>query len=246
MPSRKAIKALKPPKRAPPPLDNNIYLRNQWQPKSGNVVPAKIRLCVQYYVDPDAKRQEEIDFCIRNNIANRAINQMLVIKSKHTKFPENSEKVQFVELEERPTYWQILEILRKEDDAVNIIANTDIAFDETINHVRIVQNPDLLALNRWELKTPLQLASAIPPIAIDAYDVWIWQGRLQTHLTEKDFAFTLGVAGCDNRVNYLFHTSGYRLCNPCSYIKAFHVHNTNIRRYLDKPRIPGPYCYASP
>jgi len=244
------MKLKQPKKRAqpppPPPLDNNIYLRNQWQPKGGSPAPTRIRLCVQYYIDPDAKRQEEIDFCIRNNIANRAIDQMLVIKSKHTKFPENSDKVQFVELEERPTYWQIFKILAQYDDAVNIIANTDIAFDDSINHVRNLQCPDFLALNRWELKVPLQLSSAVPPVFLDAYDVWIWRGRFHTQLTEKDFSFTLGVPACDNRVNYLFHTSGYRLCNPCAFVKAYHVHNTNIRRYLDKPRIPGPYCFASP
>jgi hypothetical protein len=232
-----------PPRiRSPPPppsINPNVYLQNAWEQKTRE--PATVSLCIQYYIDKE--RQAELNFCMDAHIRNRYVDRLIVIKSNCVIWPTelNHSKITFVNMEERPTFQQMIAIL-DEYPGVHIIANTDICFDETIQHAAYLQGKDVLALNRWELKEPLEIFSAVAPTHRDAYDVWIWKDRLQL---VSDATFSTGIPGCDNRFCYLLHQAGYRLCNPWSTIKAYHVHNSGIRRYSQAHRIAGPYAFPA-
>lgn len=228
---------IEPLKYVPPP-NPNIYIQNKWITKTG--VPAKIRLCVQYYSDP--QRQEELDFCLSSNVNNPSIDEVVIIRGKDIKVPVQSAKIQHVIMENRPSFQDMIQILGTDPDVVHILSNSDICFDDTASKLRFLDT-DVLALNRWELKDAFQLASASSPQNFDAVDVWVWKGALRNL---PDIPFTTGVPGCDNRFCFLLHTAGYRLCNPCFDIKIYHIHNSGVRHYSQAQRIAGPYCFVYP
>jgi len=60
--------------------------------------------------------------------------------------------------------------------------------------------------------------------------------------------FTLGIAGCDNKIAHLLNKH-YTLKNPSLSIKTYHLHNTNIRNYINfshVERLPPPYFTIKP
>jgi Ca2+-binding EF-hand superfamily protein len=59
------------------------------------------------------------------------------------------------------------------------------------------------------------------------------------------------VHNCDNRLAYDIQAHGYNVINPCHTIKTYHLHNSNIRNYLNDKnepieRIPQPYLLVNP
>jgi len=59
------------------------------------------------------------------------------------------------------------------------------------------------------------------------------------------------VHNCDNRLAYDIQAHGYNVINSCHTIKTYHLHNSNIRNYLNDKnepieRIPQPYLLVNP
>ena len=237
---QKKIKTKSKPKKLKH-VDDNVYLQNAWFMKT--IQPAPIHLCIQYYLDADMQRQAELDFCVAQHLKNTYIEKLIVIKSQEILWPQKFEhqKVTLVLMEGRPSFQKMIEVLNSTPDAVHILANSDICFDNSLASVQYLDK-DVLALNRWELQIPFNLSSAIPPTHADAYDVWIWKGSLK--IIPETNTFTTGVFGCDNRFCFLLHQTGYRLCNPWPLVRVYHIHNSKIHRYSHAYRIPGPYAFV--
>jgi len=210
-----------------------------------------INLFTSYYKDKNSERQKEIDFCLDKNISNGFIDKIYIL-SETDDVPFTNNKLKIIP-HKRPTFKDFFNIINeftKEDD-INILTNTDIFLDETIKDVKnIINNNMLLSLLRWEYKeTP-----KVEIMRSDCQDTWIWLGKMK----ELDYSdFYLGKLGCDNRIAWEFKNKGFILRNPCSIIKTYHTHNTNIRNYKEtlvgqkehinnKDVVEKPYYYVNP
>lgn len=184
------------------------------------------------YFDAVPERQKELDFCRSKNIA----------------LANTSQNINYWEIEDRLTYNQMFEITRKFPEQLNVIANSDIYFDE--QDLKLAENVFqwakdknklCLALTRWDVLSDGRVEFMN---RMDSQDVWMFYGAVPV-IEGADF-FIGGVAGCDNKIAYLLELSGYRVCNPSIEIKTFHVHNSNVRNYIVngevQDRLPPPFC----
>ena len=123
---------------------------------------------------------------------------------------------------------------------VNVLCNSDIYFED----VSRFNEAECWALSRWENGTLYDRR--------DSQDVWVFKGR-----PDITADFTLGLAGCDNRLARILKDAGMNPINPSRTIKAHHLHNVPFRSYLADPsgkprggdkiyRVPGPYAFIEP
>jgi hypothetical protein len=177
-----------------------------------------IRLFYNYYEDKNKTRKKEVDFCLQKNLENPYINVIII------------------ETAEKPTYNMFFEKINDitKDDDINIICNSDIFFDDTINLINNMKQKEVYALSRWDWinENNIKLFNRQ-----DSQDTWIIKGKAENIVGN----FTLGKRGCDNRIAYEFKNAGYKISNPSLSIKTYHVHNSGIRNYTHHDSVPEPY-----
>lgn len=215
-----------------------------------------------YYVDRTPNRQYELEQCFIRNIICSEIDKIIVVMSKthqmhfvqmmlRNNLESHSKKIKVVLSDERPTYRDWFSITRKysDIDSISCISNSDIFF--TNEEIKKIKNFDYginncIALSRWDIIDINDLSKSIIYDRSDSQDAWIKRGSF---IDIPDAKFTLGIAGCDNRIAYLLEQSGYKLTNPCYSIKSYHLHNSNVRNYINRShieRLPPPYLSVNP
>jgi len=201
---------------------NNIQLENQTyfkQAVNGEYELKPLHLIVQVYDCGDVERQKELDACLRENK-----------KRRHF--------VDITEVTDRLTYAQLFKLCKP--DSINVIANSDIYFDETILYARFMNESNCYALSRWDLNED---NLAVLFNRKDSQDAWIFNGIPNVRGGE----FQLGQRGCDNRIAFDIKQSGYNVLNPSKTIHAIHIHLTGLRTYTAQtPAIPEPYHFIHP
>lgn len=120
---------------------------------------------------------------------------------------------------------------------INIIANSDIVFDGTIEHVVLLPENRAYALSRYEPDGKLFNRP-------DSQDVWIFHASVKTLLESLDV--NLGTPGVDNRLAFELINAGYMLSNPSKSVRTWHIHATNIREYSQYDVNPPPYAIVYP
>lgn len=166
----------------------------------------KVNLFVNVFENPH--RKEEFDFCRKKNEENKYIDEI-------------------IEINGRPNFNEIFEKMREGE--INIIANTDIYFDDTLKYVENIRLHECFALTRWEynggnITDFRKFNGGIKPD--HSQDVWIFRGKPEK-ITDTIY---LGIPGCDNRL--AFHLAKrYELVNPSRTIRAIHVHEERARNY---------------
>jgi hypothetical protein len=181
-----------------------------------------IRLLYNYYEDRNPVRKKEIDFCLRQNLLNPYLNVIIV------------------ESEAKPRYDDMFHKLNglTDPDDINIICNSDIFFDESIQLAeQFLRQRDVYALTRWDYVNAQNIKFFDRR---DSQDTWIWKGKME-HIVGN---FTLGKRGCDNRIAHEFKDAGYRVLNPSRSIKTYHVHTSNVRNYTQNDVVHGPYLHV--
>ncbi|MFA6201506.1 MAG: hypothetical protein WC679_13985 [Bacteroidales bacterium] len=184
-------------------------------------------LFVNIYQDKNATRQAELDFCLLQNLSNPLINTIVFNCQDRLSYSFFFDKIN--------------KISAKDD--INIIANADIYFDETIQLASSITEHQCFALSRWDI-----LVNGTPSFfhREDSQDVWIFKGKIKSNLFGN---FTLGFCGCDNRLAYEMKKAGYQVINPSLSIKAYHKHSSQIRNYIMRDKrfiVPGPYMKVDP
>ncbi len=199
----------------------------------------KIRLLINLYPMDAGPRLEEITFCLRSNMANRAISEIIVLDEG---FPnrdllENS-KVTVVRIDSRPGFSAYYDELSP--DALNLLANNDIRFDSTLKKLKwlALGRYDLLCLTRTEADGRLYKAGKG-----DTQDAWLFLGKAGPL---RACAFPMGIPGCENRLAFEFFAARYRVLNPSRLVRAHHEHRSQTRSYREAQRIPGPYLMTRP
>lgn len=204
--------------------ENNVVAKAQTYFKmavNGEYEFKPINLFVQYYKCGNEERQKELDACSRVNHQKKHFHKIF-------------------SLTERLTYKELFKLTQEYDDCINVIANSDIFFDETILYARFMGENDCYALSRWDY---LESGVAVLFDRKDSQDVWIFNGAAKII---KNCDFQLGVPGCDNRIAYEIKQAGYNVLNPSKTIHAIHLHNSQLRTYDNKDRISEPYHFIFP
>lgn len=219
----------------------------------------KCNLFINYYTDKSSARQAELDTCIEKNLLNKSINNVVMlctldeIGEIKRKFVKHMDKVVPVIMGKRPTYNDFFYLTRyfEGPENLNIIANTDIIIPpETVKRAPLyLKNMSTcLALSRWDVGQIMSYEfDSIHFNRDNSQDTWIFLGYIG-HTDGADFS--LGVAGCDNRIAYLLHERGYNVLNPSKSLKTYHFHNSGVRNYVEAGRpihvIPPPYKLLPP
>lgn len=184
----------------------------------------QINLFVQVYECGDEERQKELDTCLN-------INKSLNINGVPY--------FNVIELKDRLTFKQMFELTQEYPNHINIIANSDIYFDETILAVRWMQPKDCYALSRWDYFN----GTAKLFNRKDSQDVWVFNGSVSPTIGD----YYLGIPGCDNKIAWELKQLGFHVTNPSKSIHSIHLHNTQYRTYNQQTkRVPEPYHFIHP
>jgi len=207
----------------------------------------QIHLYTTYYKEDNNYRKNELLTCLKINISNTAISNIIVFNEGDSIAHLAPGKIEEVFIDKRPIYQDFINYINANSntDDIHIIANTDIYFDkniEVLKHINL--KVTCLALSRWDT------ADTIKPKLYnhnDSQDVWVFKGHIKPELKAN---FPLGVPRCDNKLLFELQEAGYSVLNPAFSIKAFHVHKK--RRALvytegdNTYNIKPPYGYLYP
>lgn len=211
---------------------------------SHNVTPAPIRnnvkhltthLFTTYYKAKTESRQRELLTCLMNNVNNPYIDRVVV--ASEIEIELYHEKLTVIR-SPRLTFRELVDIANEKAGEINIITNTDIFCDETINQVSAYNlSGKVLCLCRHDIigqgRTRLIEAEY-------SQDAWIWAGELNF----EGGNYLFGILGCDNVFAYELNKAGYQLHNPSRDIKTLHLHLVNERYYSEATRLPRPYLHV--
>jgi hypothetical protein len=202
-----------------------------------------MELLIEYYNSDNASRNKEYISCIEKNLSNKFINKIHVfIDDPNTELNIKSDKLNIIRVNKRNTYSDFFNYANFNLQGKKVIlANTDIFFDETLGELENFKFDNIvLALTRWDYNTITKKSDLY---YVDmSQDSWVFETPI--HVSGADFC--LGKPGCDNRISYLLHDSGYDVRNPSMQIKSHHVHDSKYRTYTTADTIAGWYMTLLP
>lgn len=187
---------------------------------------------VEYWDCNNEERNNEVINVINSNINSNLFSKIFVY-SKNKEPRINSEIIN----SDRITYQFIFD---NSEDGINILANSDILFNETIKLVKNISDTDFYALTRYECNNMVHKYDD-PYKGSDSQDVWIWKNKCKI----KNANFYLGLPGCDNKIAYYAKIHNYDVKNPALSIKTYHEHRSNVRDGSScdlSKRLPPPYA----
>lgn len=200
-----------------------------------------LTLFTSFYHEPNETRLRELLFCIEKNIHCRHIDHIYILnEGSNVSTFAKSEKITIRNIDKRPVYNDFFSWINEVSTAndINIIANTDIYFDNGIEIVKYINLQNrCLALTRWDIK-PDGTAKLFE--LFSSQDTWIFKGKIK----HVNGSFPLGIRACDSRIAYEIQKAGYKVKNPAYSIKTYHVHLSKFRTYEQTKKmrkIPPPY-----
>ncbi|MFY8161629.1 MAG: hypothetical protein ACOVNU_09895 [Candidatus Kapaibacteriota bacterium] len=211
-----------------------------------------INLFTQYYLDRNMIRHHELFYCLTKNTANNFKKVIVLVENDIVK--ELVEKYfpicKSINIGKRASFNDFFAIMGNDEYAndINIMSNSDIFFDDLdIIKGYLANSPKntCLALSRYDYHSETNI---VPFLRADSQDTWIFNGNPKIH-TELEYG--MGFGGCDNRLAHDIQSHGYNVINPSHTIKTYHLHNSNVRNYLNEKnepieRIPQPYLLVNP
>jgi hypothetical protein len=196
-----------------------------------------MNLYTSYFIHPDHNRQIEIDYVLQKNIDNNYIKRIYLL----VEYPVviKHDKVELIYIRSRPLYDTFFEVIKKNPESWNILANSDIYFDETLLNLEGYRTDRnyCFPLCRYEVEENVKFLNRN-----DSQDCWIFYGQPK----EINGDFCMGVCGCDNAIAYRLDRAGYLCLNISHSIKSYHVHRSNKRDYNVNIKVPQPYKILQP
>lgn len=209
-----------------------------------------INLLVNYYKTSNEIRQAELDFCFMNNILNQFINKIycFITEEDYQKLSNKNEKIIFVKINDRPTYYDYFKYTHDNlpENEIIVIANSDIYFDSSLRVLHSeLGNNDVFAITRWGADGNIIDGDNIKLYANAkcSQDVWIYRNSVK-NLESMDCKFGFGINGCDNKIAFEFHNNGYNVLNPCLDIIIYHYHTTRVQNSAGN--LKGKIAYVEP
>ena len=202
-----------------------------------------MELLIEYYKSANDLRNKEYLFCIEKNLKNEFIDKIHVfIDDPNINLDITSPKLNVVRVANRYTYGEFFRYANIHLSGKKVIlANTDIFFDETLKIVNDFNLGEVvLSLTRHDYNMG---SGKSEMYYVDmSQDAWIFNAPIIVN----DANFLLGKPGCDNKIAYLLHESGYDVRNPSQQIIAHHVHDSKYRTYTQADVIEGMYMTVLP
>jgi len=153
---------------------------------------------------------------------------------------------------ERPTYQDFFDHTQSQRDSINILANADIYFNQTLAYLQFLKPNQCYAMTRWEdykgdvVEFEVRHSYNKEAKAMHSQDVWIFNGAVNRMVQGEVW---LGVPGCDNKIAYLI-AQHYQIFNPCLTIQGIHKHEKSTRSYNIPENAPdkyrAPYKWVEP
>lgn len=169
---------------------------------------AAVNLFVNTYSDEDPERFDELREVFQRNKDSKLFKRI-------------------VDLQGRPTFRDFFRDMRRYPDDVNVLANADIFFTDTLNEAATrIRRLECYALTRWELKKDGSIEHYGHS---DSQDAWIFLGA-PNDMEETEFH--QGVPDCDGRLAYVLKKNGWDVTNPSLSVQAVHLHLSMVRNYL--------------
>lgn len=207
----------------------------------------KYNLFITYWSSPDIIRNKEVLDTIEKNIQLNVFDTITIFTESESKRDiKNIKDVEMV-VDSRRTYQDIFNysnLFFNDDENINILANSDIEFNDTIKLLNNIDKNDFIALTRYNRETNDLEMSHLNDVS-DTQDVWIWKGPIIL----TDCNFYLGVPGCDNKIAFKAFNAGYDVRNPSKTVVTYHNHLSNSRpgtSTVSCMRVERPYCYLKP
>jgi hypothetical protein len=206
-------------------------------------------LFTTYYQPNSEERKAEYDFCIeKNKVA--SIDRIYLFVEEQDVEAASKFGVEVVVTSKRPTFKDFFDYIRTEEfqHSINIIANTDIFFlnmQQIDNNLhRLQKGKTCFALTRYDYHQHRPSHLYETP---DSQDTWVFNGHEGLELVQN-INFSMGVAGCDNRLAYELKSAGLDVLNPSKTIYTFHLHDVPIRTFVENviQRVPPPYLLLHP
>jgi hypothetical protein len=198
-------------------------------------------LFVNHWTHANAARRAEIDECLQRNLKNPHIDRVVLAAQSAPEHRRqvSSGKVVWVDLPadvDRPAYGHFFQLVNHFTTTpydLNIIANSDVFFDETLALLKPLDLEGVcVALSRWEMDG----GRVTEPAGDNSQDCWIFKGRVRP-LGRVDWQ--LGKYSCDWRIAWELVHGDYHIINPTRDVKHYHLHASGVRNNF--PAVPGPY-----
>jgi hypothetical protein len=227
-----------------------LFIENSPATVVGEATSDPITVFTQFYIPSDSVRYQEIQHCLAQNAKNPVIGSIVLLNERLYTAAELgvfSEKIVQVVLGKRLRFSDFFEHMK---EGYNVLTNADIFFDSTLSNVRrsdIHSAKKMYALLRYEFRgtaleeCPLFMFNGRP--RNDSADTFIVHSAHK--VPSNVFKFHLGAPGCDNKLCYLFSMLGYTVYNDPEFIKTYHYHTEEGRKYTLEV-VPPPRMYISP
>jgi hypothetical protein len=218
-----------------------------------NLINNKINLFCQFFINKNIERHNEILYVLKRNVENPLIDKIYLLNEKIYTDEEldiKSNKIVQVNINRRLKFKDVFLFINNYNiTGYNILANSDIFFDDTIQKLQysdLHSKRKMCALSRYEFDIN-DANNSKPFIDGGSQDVWIIHSNNKLLSSEiEQFDFNFGKPGCDSHLAYLFYSFEYTVINDLLAIKSYHYHSSNFRTYNNKDKINGKYLYVIP
>jgi hypothetical protein len=218
----------------------------------------KANVFLNYYIDKNPSRQRELVRALQCNLSNEEVDRFVIygksedLQNFRSAINTDMYKATFMffKQEERLSFATIFRMTKAYPNDINILTNSDIIItEETIKAIKNrthVKDKTVLALSRWDINNQLDFESAKLFDRADSQDTWVSYGSFPEI---PEATFTMGVAGCDNKIAHLLNRNR-DVVNAARSIKTYHLHNTEVRNYTGNGkhmvRLSPPYLQIHP
>lgn len=205
-------------------------------------------LFINYWSSSDTNRNKEVLDTIESNLKTNIFDKITIFTENDSvrdlnKFKNKCEVI----VESRRTYQNIFDYCNmffSSMDDINVLANSDIEFDETIKLLDHITENDFIALTRYNRPDNKLQESHLKDMS-DSQDVWCWKSKIRL----IGCNYYLGIPGCDNKIAFNAFDQGYDVRNPSLTVTTYHNHITDSRPGTSKEsnmRLERPYCFLKP
>lgn len=198
-------------------------------------------LYTPYYEDSSKDRQQELLYCLSQNIKNPSIKKIeLFIDSEVEPHPYiKHDKIHVNLIGRRCKFGDLVNHAKVAyyPDEIIIIANTDIYFNDTLHKLLDKDLSNIfITLTRWDLQPDNTLKIFNHDMSADTF---IFKNDLKPFFMD----YHLGYLGVDNLIPAHAQDVGYEIKNPCLDIQTIHYHITQKRNYTEQNRYYGKYIW---